>query len=126
MSKQVITFGIVGFAAFSVHFLSVTFWVSMGMAPLIANILSFLWAFSVSFLGHNYFTFPNKKRKKRKASIKFLTVALIGFAFNEAIYWILLRFFNMQYQAALLIVLLFIPVLTFTLSKLWVFKHEDH
>jgi putative flippase GtrA len=120
--RQLTVFCAVGGAAFVTHFLVVVAIVPLGPAPLIANIIGFACAFAVSFLGHNHLTFPGPPdRNKLRALHRFLRVALLGFAANESLFWLLLRFTAMPYQLALILVLLVVAASTLVFSRQWAF-----
>ncbi|MDF1760440.1 MAG: GtrA family protein [Coxiellaceae bacterium] len=124
--SQVMRFTIVGMSSTVVHFSSVMILVALGgMRPLIANIFAFLIAFSVSFFGHQLWTFAGTTQSFRRSFPRFLTIALTSFALNEAFYWYLLHRLHMQYAIALIIVLSCVSVLTFTASKLWAFHSRE-
>jgi putative flippase GtrA len=118
--RQIITFGFVGTIAAGVHFSVVSLIVPLHIPPLVANVFGFLSAFGVSFLGHNYWSFPARGRAKHKALIKFFAVASSSFALNETLYWVLLGA-GIPYRPALIIVLLLVAVFTLLLSRYWAF-----
>lgn len=120
---QLIRFGIIGFCAAAVHTIIVVWLVkSFGFNPLIANIFAFLIAFNVSYVGHRYWSFAETNAKHKIAIPRFLLVAIISFILNEGLFYIFLNIFNFYYIAALLLVLIIVPIFTFVSSKLWVFK----
>jgi len=84
------------------------------------NVAGFLVAVGVSYFGHRNFTFGSGKAHAQ-ALPQFFAVALTGFVLNEAMFWALLRFSALSYQLALFLVLGAVAVLTFALSRLWVF-----
>jgi putative flippase GtrA len=120
---QLMRFGIVGCAAACVHFSVLVFLVEIGLLkPLSANIIAFFVAFSVSYSGHRYWTFNAKQVQHRVAFTKLLLVQLTNLATNEGLFYIFLTYFNLPYPVALLIVLVTLPIFTFSLSKWWVFR----
>jgi len=122
---QLTAFPIVGTAAFVTHFTVVSIAAPLGLYPLIANVVGFLCAFSVSFVGHDRFSFPaNGMRQRPTALRRFLVVAIAGFAVNETAYWLLLRFTELDYRFALIIVLMAVAAGTFVCSKYWAFGHD--
>ena len=121
MPREIIVFIIVGLAAFVVHFGVVSVLVPIGLPPLVANVAAFFTAFSVSFFGHNRWTFPARGAERPGALRRFFVVATLGFAGNETLYWVLLTFTSLSYRFALLIVLTIIATSTMLFSKYWAF-----
>ena len=119
-----VVFGIVGTAAAVVHFIVVSLLVPLGIHPLIANIVGFAVAFGVSFAGHRRWTFAAGGRELPRALNRFFAVAVCGFAANELLYALVLRFTRLEYGSALLIVLTLVAGSTFVASKFWAFADE--
>jgi putative flippase GtrA len=120
--SEVARFGAVGISAMLVHFFLVAaLLVPAGLSPLIANSIGFLVAFQVSYQGHYRLTFKAEQVPHRIALPRFFAVACIGFAANELMYFMLLRYTPIDYRVALLFVLLAVAALTFFMGKLWAF-----
>lgn len=120
---QLLRFGLIGLLAGAVHFSIVVLLVeSAGLKPLIANIFAFLAAFQVSYWGHRYWTFRGTTASHRMALPRLFLVCSAAFAANESLFYLFLALFNLPYPIALFLVLAILPLLTFTLSKLWVFR----
>ena len=120
--KVISRFGLVGVAATLVHLMvsMVTLW--LGAHIYLANILGFLVAFGVSFVGHSRLTFPEGDRS-HWAWARFFLVALLGFGLNNFVLW-LSDGQGMEWLR--LVVAVFIaPLGTFLLSALWVFVRRD-
>jgi putative flippase GtrA len=124
MLNQLIRFGLVGCSACAVHFLVVISLVPLGMNPLIANVVGFLVAFTVSYFGHKLWTFNHGK--SGRSLLKFGVVALLSFLVNEGLFYLLLKFSSMRYEVALLLVLFLVALLTFILSKFWAFSENTN
>lgn len=119
---QLCRFGIVGVTAAAVHFSIVVSLVQLnGLPPLLANVFGFAISFQVSYWGHRRWTFQDSVALHRVAFPKLLFVQLINFAANESLFYILLSF-HLPYVFALLIVLAVLPIFTFIVSKMWVFR----
>ena len=119
---QLCRFGIVGLSAAAVNYLAVVAIVEYAhWNPLVANIVAYLLAFNVSYLGHRLFTF-NHKQHAKKSIIKFFLVVALGFVLNESLFAILLHSTTLHYTESLLITIFSVAIITFTLSKLWAFK----
>lgn len=126
MRAELVRFGVVGVGAMLVHLGAVSLWlVPAGMTPLAANVLGFLLAFGVSYWGHRHLTFRAAHVAHRHALPRFFSVACLGFAGNEVLYALLLRFTPLDYRLALLLVLGAVAAMTFALGKLWAFSGRD-
>lgn len=124
--KQLFWFGVVGVAAMLVHLCTVALiLVPWGLDPLVANVLAFLVAFQVSYSGHRRLAFRSAAAvAKPHSRARLFAVALGSFALNELMYWVLLRYTNIDYRLALGIVLVLVSALTFLLARHWVFKER--
>ncbi len=122
MFWQLCRFGIVGVSAAAVNFLMVVIIVENAQwDPLLANIVAFLLAFIVSYIGHRFWTFNHKTHKKSSLT-KFLIVAVNSFICNEGLFAILLHTTSVHYTTALIITIFVVAIITFIFSKLWAFK----
>jgi putative flippase GtrA len=122
--RNLVAFGAVGGAAFLVHFAVVATLVPAGLTPLVANVLGFLAAFTVSFVGHARWSFPAEGRPVRLAFARFAVVAVAGFALNESAYAVLLRTTPLDYRLALFIVLAGVAGVTWLAGRYWAFAHR--
>jgi putative flippase GtrA len=121
--KQIIQFGIVGVTAALVHFTVVVSLVELYLLrPLIANIAAFLVAFNVSYLGHRNFTFRGTTTRHQVAIPRLFFTSCGLFAANEGLFYFFMNVTKLPYTAALLLVLFILPVVTFMINKLWVFR----
>jgi putative flippase GtrA len=119
---QLVRFGIVGLTGAALHFSIVVGLVQqLKMAPLVANVFAFLFAFQVSYWGHRCWTFRWTTASHRAALPKLLCVQLVNLAVNETLFFIFLSL-HYPYPVALIIVLTILPIFTFIFSKWWVFK----
>lgn len=122
MIAQVFKFSLVGVTALLVHWLVVLLLVSLGWAALLANCYGFAVAFSVSYLGHRRWTFETFETAHSMSLPRFILMSLSGFMLNETLFYLLLKFTSLNYQLALFLVLGIVALLTFSVSKFWVFK----
>ncbi len=113
-------FGCVGGVAMLAHLGVVSCLVPAGLHPLSANVAGFLLAFQVSFLGHRGWTFRSAPRPGQY--VRMFAVSSAGFAFNEALYALLLATGFTGYRTALFLVLLTVAGGTYFLSRFWVFR----
>lgn len=123
LRKELLIFILVGISAAFVHLLIVWLLVSASLLlPLQANIVGFLGAVNVSYIGHSRFTFRQTKRLSIRMYIKFFSIATISFLINQIAYFYGLKWFgHTLYIPILAIILVLVAVLTFIFSKLWVF-----
>lgn len=120
--KQLSRFGIVGVIAATIHFSIVVFLVQqVQLQPLTANVFGFFISFQVSYWGHRTFTFSNTNVHHRSALPKLLLLQMFNFAANQSLYYMFLSM-HLPYQFALLLVLAILPLFTFVVSKLWIFR----
>jgi putative flippase GtrA len=122
--KRVTRFGITGASAMTVHFTAAIVLVSyFNITPLIANIIAFMTAFSVSFYGHRRWTFSDiNNTDMKKTLFKFFITAAISFTLNEAMFAYLLSRHQLAYYFCLAIVLIVVSGVTFIISRYWAFK----
>lgn len=131
-SRQALLFLAVGASAAGVHFLVLVAVVSVTtISPAWANVVAFLIAFVVSFLGHFYLTFntnkPTSTTLKKTTTLqtlaKWFTSSVLGFIVNQGLFVLGLNWFGERYYILIwLIVTGIITIMTFALGKLWAFK----
>jgi len=125
MIGQVVRFGLVGAAAAATHFgVAVACVRGFAIDPQIANVIGFLVAFSVSFLGQWRWTFGAHDAPLARALPSFFLVALTGFSVNALAYRLLLTRTSLRYDVALAIVLISVATMTFLLSRFWAFRRS--
>jgi putative flippase GtrA len=124
LTRELVAFCCVGLLALATHFVVVTMLVGAGLHPLLANVFGFCVAFSVSFLGHDRWTFPARGRARARALYRFFVVAVGGFLINETTYALVLRFTALDYRSGLLIALALAATTTLLASRHWAFAHE--
>ncbi len=117
-------FGMVGITATAVHIIVVSFLLSEIQFPtLLANTLAFLTAFSISFTGNYFWTFQTPG-SLRKVMQRFLLISISAFIANTLLLATILsaKWFSPLFSAIVSATL--IPVMTFLVSRLWVFRHS--
>ena len=122
MWGQLLRFGIVGLLATFVHMVIGFLLIQSNWLPVMANLLAFIIAFLVSFIGHLGFSFANQVVSLSSALWKFALVALIGFACNEVLLILLLSEGELTDTVSLWISTGCAAVLTFALSRVWAFR----
>jgi len=90
--------------------------------PEVANALGFVIAFFVSFAGHRLLSFKDAVTTVSTSLQRFAVTALAGFASNELVFVLLLRWLRMPSLLALFVALVFAAGQTFVLSRFWAFR----
>jgi putative flippase GtrA len=112
----------VGCAAAAVHWAVVVGLVTQaGWRPLLANGPAWLVAFIVSFVGHHHLTFRGHGATVERSAARFFLVSALGFTVNEGVYAVLLHWSAQRYDVVLAAVLVGVAVMTYLLSRRWVF-----
>jgi putative flippase GtrA len=125
-ARRVGRFVAVGCVAAAVHWAVVVAVVSQwGWQPLVANVLGWLLAFTVSFAGHHQLTFRDRQAPVWGSVGRFFVVSAAGFCVNEVTYALLLGWSGQRYDLVLAAVLLAVAVFTFLLSRGWVFLRSE-
>ena len=115
-------FGIVGAVATLVHLSCARLLVARaGWDPYLANLTAFGCAFVVSFVGQYRWTFRSRRRPG-SAFRRFLGVSVGAFLLSTLGLYLLLRVTAQPAPAAVSLAALSIPVFTYLLNRLWVFR----
>ena len=126
--RQLFKFIIMGSLAALVHLLVLYLAVSVfDIAPAWGNVIAFIIAFIVSFVGHLTVTFRdsnlNNPTLVSRKLIKWLASSISGFALNQGLFVIGLSWLGDAYYLLIwFIVTGIVTVLSFLLGKLWAFK----
>lgn len=121
---QLIKFVVVGSIAAVIH-LGILRWTVeyFAIPPLFGNAVAFVVAFIVSYTGQSLWTFSHKKHEHTGTLARFLiTQLLCSFALNQSLFAAFLAFSGLNYMVISFIVLITVPLVTYTVSKYWVFK----
>lgn len=122
MLGQLIRFGLVGGLATLVHMLVGVSLIGAGIAALFANLVAFLVAFGVSFIGHYGFSFPEKAASLSSAFRRFILVAIGGFLINESLLALYLWLALGPEVLGLILSTGSAAVVTFFVSRNWAFR----
>ncbi|MGZ8261848.1 MAG: GtrA family protein [Methylotenera sp.] len=129
LKKELVIFVMVGASAALVHLVIVWLLVNFDLLlPLQANIVGFLGAVNVSYLGHSRFTFNYNRKLCIRTFAKFFSIAMASFLINQTAYYYGLKWFGYQFYLPILtIVLVAVALFTFFFSKFWAFAtHETN
>lgn len=118
----VIQFGIVGIGATGVHILVAIILLTLTSIPaLAANLVAFLSAFGISFVGNYFWTFRSSI-SLRKAMGRFLTISFCAITLNSLLMAILLHLEYFPPVTTAIISAGIVPIITFLASRLWGFQ----
>jgi putative flippase GtrA len=92
--------------------------------PEIANVVGFLVAFLVSFVGHRRLSFQDSGTSVMQSFVRFAATAVAGFATNETVFILLFRLLGLPAWVALISGIVVSAVQTFVLSRFWAFKRN--
>lgn len=95
---------------------------AFALAPLLANVLGWVVAFSVSFAGQSLLTFRDQQAPATRAARRFALLSFSGFVVNESAYAAVLRFSPWRYDLLLGLVLVGVAVVTYLVSRHWAFR----
>ena len=120
---QLFIFGVVGVTATLTHyFVALGTHEGLGVDLYIANLFGYVSAVLVSYFGHGKLTF--KQELSWKVFMRFALVSVLIFLLSEVILYCLGTFAKLPHRVSLGVVVCIIPLISFVLSKLWVFKAE--
>lgn len=122
-TAEIARFGLVGIIATAVHFSVLTLAVErFSIPPSTANGVAFLCALSISYLGQSRWVFHIRSRHGTVQVLRFSISLGIGFLANILVMAYSIRVLSLSYKVGFLISLIVVPLLSFFINKLWVFK----
>lgn len=122
LAREGLVFAGVGLAATATHAaVALAVRAAFDASPLDANLAGYLSAVGVSYLGNARLTFGRPALSGRRF-LRFLVVSLMGLAAGQAITWALAERLGWPFPAALAVVVVTIPALSFAAAKLWAFR----
>ncbi|MCI0723590.1 MAG: GtrA family protein [Acidobacteria bacterium] len=124
--RESLRFGLVGGLATATH---VTIFMCLiavkDTYPMLANLIAWIMAFVVSFLGHYNWTFREASVERGRSALqsmpRFLMVSLLGLALNSLVVALVIDVARWPYGAAAALMATLVPLVTFGASKLWAF-----
>jgi putative flippase GtrA len=120
-AASLVRFSGVGVLATLIHGLALNLLVlGAGLHPTLANTGAFLSAFSISYVGHYYFSFRSRQNHAAAAP-KFFIAALIGLTLNTLTFAIMVNVLQLHYMLAFAGVTLILPPVMFLISRKYVF-----
>ena len=119
--KQIALYGVVGVVALVVQTVLYMVLCRLHMYPLYATFIGCGVGMVVGYIGHTRYTFARTHKFSHKEFMKYVVTALFSFAFNSACVYILVTV--LKYHSDIgIIPMVIAPLLTFLISKFWVFK----
>lgn len=119
-----IRFGIVGALATLTHFAVLTIMLSLaGAGPVLANTVAYVLALGVSFTGHHFWTF-NTSGSLLPTFLRFFGASGGAFLFSTLLLVFLIRVMNVSDPVAAFMSAAAIPLITYSASRIWVFRRR--
>lgn len=122
MLRQLIRFGGVGGLATLTHVivaLAAQHWLPVSVQQ--ANLLGFLAAVALSYVGHARFTFRAPVGSAAQVR-RFAFLSLLGLATSSGTVWLVDTVLGLGFKLAMAIVAVLVPAATFLAMRLWVFR----
>lgn len=118
---QLAIFGVVGVSATLTHYFVALLSHERALVPLyFSNILGYCAAVAISFFGHGKLTF--RRELDLGVFLRFVVVSITTLGVSELLLFIMETWLVLSHRISLAVVVCTIPVITFLLSKLWVFR----
>lgn len=120
--KEIFFFGLVGLMATATHYIcALTSLEELKLDIYLSHLLGYLCAVAVSFFGHSLLTF--KTGLKLKLLMPFFLVSVSTFCLSELALWMCESIFKLNHKISIGIVVISIPVISYFMNKLWVYKN---
>lgn len=120
--QQVPLFAVVGIAATLTHVAAALATRALaGVAPLEANLVGYIAAVGVSYLGNARLTF-RRPAWRGGQFLRFVVVSLLGLGVTQALTWLLVLRLGWPFWAGLGVVAVATPSFSFALSRAWAFR----
>jgi len=125
LGRQGLRFIGVGVSATALHVVVAMALVETGQLSIFwANVPAFFAAFFLSYLGNLRWTFGVDGSHRRRVP-RFLLIAVIAFALNQSIVYVVAERLGLDYRLALAMVVLAVPPIAFFLSRRFAFSDQD-
>ena len=122
---EMFRFGVIGVVATAVHVGMVVFLVEVPrLTPVWANVFAFLTALPVSYFGNFHWTFAAEGQHGRRVP-RFVFTQTLGFASSQTIMFVVVEVMRLYYGIALAAVVMTVPLMSFLLSRMWVFSQAQ-
>lgn len=119
--RQLLTFGAVGLAATATHAsVALVAHTVVDMPALAANLLGYMAAVLVSYVGNARLTF-GKRVALRAQFVRFLVVSVLALGLNQMIVYYCTGLLGWPFAVSLALVVTVVPLFSFFMAKLWAF-----
>lgn len=119
--RRILTFGVVGVAASLLHFVAADVTMRVfGVPILLANLIGFILAIGLSYVGHYKLTFQSSADHKVSVP-KFVITAVTGYFINNIVLIILINITGLELSLFILIAIGVSAVVVYLISNRWVF-----
>lgn len=119
--REIVVFSLVGILATLTHYFSAIFVIELfGWHVMLANVVAYCIAVGVSFFGHSVFTF--KAAMTRHRLVRFVVVSLTALLLTQLLLLGLTKIAWSGYRINMLAVVCVVPIYSYVVSKLWVYK----
>jgi putative flippase GtrA len=123
--RQLVVFGLVGVTATLTHYLTALLChEGLGISLHISNFIGYVCAVAVSYFGHGVLTF--RVELNRWVLRRFILVSITTFTASAGILAGLETGLKLPHRVSLAVVVLTIPLISFLLNKLWVYRHSEN
>ncbi|MCF6300603.1 MAG: GtrA family protein [Proteobacteria bacterium] len=120
-------YGMVGLLASAVHFgIGVFLHEKLDLIPFVAHIFGFFGGLFTAYTGHYYYSFKDAQKHSKRFP-KFVITALVSLTLHQSGVYIMVNRFQLDYSfQALPILLVSVPLVSFLMSKFWVFADQEN
>lgn len=123
--KRLLQFGIVGGMAALTHYSTALICVyQFGLNEYLSNLVGFLVAFGVSYMGQSSWTFADKNHQRQSTLPRYFLTSVLGFVINATLLYGFM-YIHLTYPVALLLAIIGAAGFVYLLSSLWVFRHHE-
>lgn len=118
-----VRYGLVGVLASVIHAsISLLLHEVFGIDPFWSHACGFFGGLTTAYLGHYHYSFKDDGAHKQRFP-KFFITAAAGFALHQGGVYVLVNLLSLNYSTqALPLLMILVPMVTFLLSKFWVFR----
>lgn len=92
--------------------------------PEYCNIIGFSFAFPVSYFGHKKISFRHHNTHHLQSLPRFMMIAVAGFSANQSLVMFSQRLSTVPFWISLAVIMMFIALSTYLLSRFWAFRHH--
>lgn len=116
-------FGIVGLLATFVHLFVFSVLMELtSVGPIVATLLAFMLAFTITYLGNFYWTFGRREPSFKRA-IRFIAISFFSLLINVGFAKLLVGYWSLHYLFATF-AMAFTPFITYFAMIMWVFPNN--